>query len=144
MRECVVARVRRRAQAPMIRPGPLHTHRDVCNAVEALSQHFRVWPAPSVVLTRATRSFATRRQLRICRCPSMENDVLHEFAHVLTYVRAPLARAHGPEFCTHLAEAARVWYGDATKYPWRKEYVGVWRWAVRVRLTSPLRPKIFS
>lgn len=84
-----------------------------------------------------------------------EDIVLHELAHHFEKVRPRLraggfSRAqygfrrrrdvHGPSFRSRLHELATLWYGDARRYDWSKEYAQITSWAIRMGLLPDRAP----
>lgn len=74
---------------------------------------------------------------KISEWKSMEDTVLHEFTHILTYHRTPKILKsrikfrvwqHGKMFQENLIEVILSWYGDISRYDFKgSEYVSVSR-----------------
>lgn len=131
--------------------------RQKCDEIlEILSSYFGIekpkleWASNSFGTSKAN-GYSNR--IRIV--PRMESNyrlnnvevLLHEFSHILThhtyiknlsfeekYKRSTsgklirVVRSHGIEFKNTLLEVVEVWYGDADKYGWKKDYSSIAKW----------------
>src|SRR3970040_961429 len=66
----------------------------------------------------------------------IEDALLHEFAHHVTWVRNRTCY-HDLWFCQALAEAVELWYSNVKRYGWNKEYATVQAYAVRKGYIQP-------
>jgi hypothetical protein len=63
--------------------------------------------------------------------PDVENGLLHEFAHHLSWLRHGRRVHHQAPYWPALEEVTRVYYGHPPHYPWELEYKCGQRYAER-------------
>lgn len=124
--------------------------------VAHLSRHFKMRrPAITIGNKNQRRSlyYPDRRAISIApRAKNPVDSVLHEFAHYMEFSRngdnpAEGNKAHGPYFVRCLVDAAEAWYGDYSKYNWRREYkqvINIYRkrWIKGNELDPPAKPVV--
>jgi hypothetical protein len=99
--------------------------------------HTPHWPSTLKKFSLAERNSYLRGVISVGLADprwSLQNTLLHEFAHHLTcYLHGPMVNHQRP-FCESLERVTRFFYGDTRLYPWKDEYVCVRNYAKRVGL----------
>jgi len=99
------------------------TKEQAAQAIKLLCERFDV-PVPILDWTghsRNGRAWKDRIQVGPNCWRGVEPALVHEVTHVVCLAQGN-NHGHGPKFWTVLESIAKVWYGDATLYPWRTEY----------------------
>jgi len=103
----------------------------IIEMVDLLTEEFKI-RKPRVKITNASAGCYFVDEHSICLTPKswfgMENLTIHEFAHALVWERHGRIKRgkqtdwHGPAFAKCLIEIINAWYGDQSKYCWKREY----------------------
>lgn len=106
----------------------------LCNAFDLPCPKVKVWNKGS----GRAHYHPRKREIYLSSAPGptagpRDMTVLHEFSHYVFHARKDFAKDrgqydwHGALFTSILIEVSEFWYGDPTRYGWKREYAQVRR-----------------
>ena len=102
------------------------TETEAILAIQCLTRAFRLGAPPTLRWSARDRRGHARLGDRITVGPrcwrGVEDTLLHEVAHIMTFRRGGNAREHSERFYLHLVAIVQEHYGDSRRYGWATEY----------------------
>ncbi len=116
----------------------LITQKKVIEITELLSDYFEI--AKPRIYFHSRRQYGSagikrgQAHIRLPSCLTFEDEVIHEFTHVLQFDRLSIDRTsdlrspHGQTFKDCLLKVVEVWYSKIEDYCWSREYKTIQKW----------------